>query len=72
MLPFVPALFFFDCKSLRLLKVGSPEAQSVKNAGDTGSIPGSGRYPEKETATHSSILALKLYCCSPSNIYSFL
>ena len=27
------------------------------NAGDTSSIPGSGRPPEKEIATHSSILA---------------
>ena len=29
------------------------------NAGDTGSIPGSGRSPEEEVATHSSILAWK-------------
>ena len=30
------------------------------NAGDTGSIPGSGRSPEKEMATHSIILALEI------------
>ena len=32
------------------------------NAGDTGSIPGSGRLPapEKEMATHSSILAWEI------------
>ena len=33
------------------------------NAGDTGgagSIPGSGRSPEEETATHSSVLAWKI------------
>ena len=29
-------------------------------AGDTGSIPGSGSSPEKEIATHSSILARKI------------
>ena len=27
------------------------------NAGDAGSIPGSGRSPEKKMAAHSSILA---------------
>ena len=30
------------------------------NAGDPGTIPGSGRSPGKERATHSSILALKI------------
>ena len=30
---------------------------SVYNVGDLGSIPGSGSSLEKETATHSSILA---------------
>ena len=38
--------------------------QSVKNlpanAGDLGSIPGSGRSPEKEMATHSHILAWRI------------
>ena len=30
------------------------------NAGDVGSIPGSGRSPEKEMATHSSISAWEI------------
>ena len=33
---------------------------SVCNAGDPGSIPGSGRSPEKGMATHSSIHAQKI------------
>ena len=37
---------------------GSAGKESTCNVGDLGSIPGLGRYPlEKETATHSSILA---------------
>ena len=40
---------------------GFPGGSVVRNlppgAGDVGSIPGSGRSPEKEIATHSSILA---------------
>ena len=43
---------------------GSPGDSVVKNlsakTGDTGSITGSGRTPEKELATHSSILAWKI------------
>ena len=42
-------------------------AQQVKNlpanagdTGDVGSIPGSGRSPEEEMATHSSILAWRI------------
>ena len=33
---------------------------SAYNVGDLGSIPGSGRSPEKEMATHSSTLAWKI------------
>ena len=33
---------------------------SACNVGDLGSIPGSGRPPEKEMATHSSILAWRI------------
>ena len=33
---------------------------SVRNAGDLDSIPGSGKSPEKEMATHSSILAWEI------------
>ena len=36
---------------------GSDGKASACNAGDQGSIPGSGRPLEKEMATHSSILA---------------
>ena len=32
----------------------------LANAGDVGLIPGSGRPPEKEMATHSSILAWEI------------
>ena len=35
---------------------GSDGKESTCNAGDLGSIPGLGRSPEKEKATHSSIL----------------
>ena len=36
---------------------GSEGKESACNAGDLGSIPGSGRSLEKRMATHSSILA---------------
>ena len=44
---------------------GSVVKNSPASAADTGLIPGSGRSPEKETATHSSILTWKIpqtYC----------
>ena len=34
--------------------------ESARNAGDLGSIPGSGRSPGEEMATHSNILAWKM------------
>ena len=34
--------------------------ESACNGGDLGSIPGLGRLLEKEKATHSSILALRI------------
>jgi len=34
--------------------------ESACNAGDTGSIPRSGRFLEEGTATHSSILAWRI------------
>ena len=44
--------------------MGFPHGSDVKNlparAGDTGSIPESGRSLEKEMATHSSILAWEI------------
>ena len=39
---------------------GSDSKASACNAGDPGSIPGSGRSLEKEMATHSSILAWRI------------
>ena len=39
---------------------GSDCKASVCNAGDPGSIPGLGRSPEKEMATHSSTLVWKI------------
>ena len=39
---------------------GSVVKASACNAGDQGSIPGSGRSLEKEMATHSSILAWRI------------
>ena len=38
----------------------SVSKESACSAGDPGSTPGSGRSPEKEMATHSSILAWKI------------
>ena len=37
-----------------------PTVESAYNAGDPGLIPGSGDPLEKEMATHSSILALRI------------
>ena len=39
---------------------GSEVKASACTVGDLGSIPGSGRPPEKEMATHSSILAWRI------------
>ena len=39
---------------------GSDDKESACNAGDLGSIPGLGSSPEKEMATHSSILAWRI------------
>ena len=36
---------------------GSHSKESTCNGGDLGSVPGSGRPPEKGMATHSSVLA---------------
>ena len=44
--------------------VGFPGGSVIKNppanVGDVGSIPGLGRSPEEEMATHSNILAWKI------------
>ena len=39
---------------------GSDVKESACNAGDPGSIPGSGRSPGEGMATHSSILAWRI------------
>ena len=39
---------------------GSVGKEPARSAGDPGSVPGSGRSPEKETITHSSILAWRI------------
>ena len=39
---------------------GSDSEESAHNAGDPGSIPGSGRSLEEEVATHSSVLAWRI------------
>ena len=39
---------------------GSDGKASACNVGDPGSIPGSGRSPDKEMAIHSSTLAWKI------------
>ena len=39
---------------------GSDDKESARNAGDPDQIPGSGDPPEKEMATHSSILVQRI------------
>ena len=39
---------------------GSNSKELVCNAGDLGSVPGSGQYPGEEMATHSSILVWRI------------
>ena len=39
---------------------GAMENNPLANAGDTGSIPRSGRFPTAEMAAHSSILAWRI------------
>ena len=38
---------------------GSGGKESACNAGDPGSVPGSGRSPEKGTAPHASVLHVR-------------
>ena len=52
--------FFFLNSSEPDFPGGSDGKASAYNAGDPGSIPGSGRSLEKEMATHSSILAWEI------------
>ena len=52
------------CKTLIYQRASFPGGSVVKNlpanVGDLGSTPGLGRPPEKEMATHSSILAWRI------------
>ena len=41
---------------------GSDGKESARNVGDLGLIPGLGRSPGEEMATHSSILAWRIPC----------
>ena len=49
LLKYVNSISFFPSSSV--------DQETACNAGDSGSIPGLGRFPEKEMATHSSLLA---------------
>ena len=51
--------FIFLLRSLWGFPGDSVVKNLPANAGDIGSIPGPGRFLEKEMATHSGILALK-------------
>ena len=46
--------------SLQSLHDGSVGKESACSVGDKSSIPGSERYPKKDMATHSSILAWEI------------
>ena len=48
------------CKGDKGFPQISVSKEYTHNAGDSGSIPGSGRSPEEEDATHSSILAWEI------------
>ena len=52
------------------LRDGLDGKASACNAGDLGSIPGSGRSLKKEMATHSSILAWKISWLEPGRLQS--
>ena len=49
-----------ELQALQGFPGGSDGKESACNAGDPGLIPESGRSPEKEMATQSSILAWKI------------
>ena len=52
--------FWASLYTLRGFPGGSDGKESASNVGDRGSIPGSGRSPEKGMATHSTILASRI------------
>ena len=57
-------MHFFKIYNNSIRKLGFPgvsdRKESACNVGNLGSIPGSGRSPEKEMATHSSTLAWRI------------
>ena len=53
-------MFFFPTGAPYSFPGGSDSKESAYNAGDPGSIPGSGRSLEKSTAIHSGILAWRI------------
>ena len=55
-----PCLLNFQCSLTQSAPGGSDGEESACSAGDPGSIPGSGRSPQEETATHSSTLAWRI------------
>ena len=50
---------------------GSESKESACNAGDLGSIPGSGRSLEKRMATHSHIIAWKIPLNTVAILFDF-
>ena len=53
--------FFLGIIYISLVFSGDSDSkESTCNAGDLGLIPGSGRSPEREMATHSTILAWRI------------
>ena len=55
----VQSTLLLECLYIKLgaLPCGSAGKESACNAGDLGLIPGLGRSPEGDMATHSSVLA---------------
>ena len=53
-----------------MLVVKNPLPANVGNARDAGLIPGSGRFPEKEMAPLSSILAWSIWTEKPGGLQS--
>ena len=53
-------MILFSCIEQEGFPHSSVGKESARDAGDQGSIPGSGRSPGEEMATHSSILAWKI------------
>ena len=57
---FSTSVILWNSSDNRSFPGGSAVKNPPANTGDTGSIPESGRSPEEEMATHSSILAWEI------------